>query len=161
MIDQILGRPSPTLRRSQIFLILFFWVWRLYKGDGAQQTMISPRVSAGPTATSTAGPSVTSERVGGGRAGKVDIRNRIWVLRAFRMIFGGKKMPIGLGWIARMNERISESSSRNREHEANVFTEHFTPYQLVLGTLTLMYALRHLDVLLGSGPPEPLARLVS
>lgn len=39
--------------------------------------------------------------------------------------------------------------------------ERFSPYQLVLGTLTLMYALRHLDVLFGVGPPEPLARLVN
>lgn len=38
--------------------------------------------------------------------------------------------------------------------------EHFTPYQLILGTLTLVYALRHLDDLLGIGAPEPLAQLV-
>lgn len=38
---------------------------------------------------------------------------------------------------------------------------HFTPYQLILGTLTIVYALRHLDDLLGIGPPEPLARMVS
>lgn len=55
--------------------------------------------------------------------------------------------------------------------------EHFTPYQLILGTFTILYALRHLDDLLGLGgmphfalrldklkadltAPEPLARLV-
>lgn len=30
-------------------------------------------------------------------------------------------------------------------------TERFSPYQLVVGTLTLMYALRNLDVLVGLG----------
>lgn len=29
--------------------------------------------------------------------------------------------------------------------------EHFSPYQLILGTLTVMYAIRHLDDLFGLG----------
>ena len=29
--------------------------------------------------------------------------------------------------------------------------EHFTPYQVILGTLTLAYAIRHLDDLFGLG----------
>lgn len=33
MIDHILGRPSRSLRRAQVFLIIFFWSWRLYIGD--------------------------------------------------------------------------------------------------------------------------------
>jgi acetyl esterase/lipase len=37
----------------------------------------------------------------------------------------------------------------------------FTPYQLILGTLTIVYALRHLDDLLGIGAPEPLAKMYS
>jgi hypothetical protein len=33
MIDHILGKPSPTFRRVQVFLVIFFWSWRLYVGD--------------------------------------------------------------------------------------------------------------------------------
>lgn len=41
MLDQVLGRPSKDLRRVQIFLVLFFWIWRLYKGDGAERPAIA------------------------------------------------------------------------------------------------------------------------
>jgi hypothetical protein len=34
MIDHILGKPSPLWRRTQVFLVIFFWVFRLYIGDG-------------------------------------------------------------------------------------------------------------------------------
>lgn len=36
-----------------------------------------------------------------------------------------------------------------------ISTEHFTPYQLILGTFTIMYALRHLDDLFGLGGEWP------
>lgn len=42
-----------------------------------------------------------------------------------------------------------------------IHVERFSPYQLVLGTFTIMYALRNLDVLVGLGAPEPLARMYS
>ena len=35
MLDQILGRPSRTIRRTQVLAIIFFFIWRLLKGDGA------------------------------------------------------------------------------------------------------------------------------
>ncbi|MBW0525409.1 hypothetical protein O181_065124 [Austropuccinia psidii MF-1] len=37
----------------------------------------------------------------------------------------------------------------------------FTPWQIVVSLLTCLYGLRHWDVLLGLGAPEPLARLYS
>ncbi|KAL9934276.1 hypothetical protein V8E36_006732 [Tilletia maclaganii] len=37
----------------------------------------------------------------------------------------------------------------------------FTPWQVVLGTVTAVYAIRNLDHLLGFGAPEPLARMYS
>ncbi|ORY32245.1 Alpha/Beta hydrolase protein [Naematelia encephala] len=127
MIDHILGRPSPTIRRSQIFLVLFFWLWRLYKGDGA------PR----PTRTASAlGPS-PSGRVGVGAQGK----RRAWLWRLWVSLVGRR----AVGWMGKVNDKL----------------QHFTPYQLILGTLTFVYALRHLDDLLGLGFPEPLARLYS
>lgn len=52
----------------------------------------------------------------------------------------------GTRWIGRINERLSESA-----RVAALTGEHFTPYQLILGTFTLMYAIRHLDDLLGVG----------
>jgi len=34
MIDHVLGKPSPLWKRAQVFLVIFFWGWRLYIGDG-------------------------------------------------------------------------------------------------------------------------------
>nr|XP_018263969.1 hormone-sensitive lipase [Kwoniella dejecticola CBS 10117]OBR86127.1 hormone-sensitive lipase [Kwoniella dejecticola CBS 10117] len=105
MMDHILGRPSPAVRRTQIFLVLFFWIWRLYKGDGA------PR----PTATRSAIGASPSQRIGHSQ--------RAWIARI---------------WVKIVGRRM-----------------------LILATLTMVYALRHLDDLLGLGAPEPLARLYS
>jgi len=33
MIDHLLGRPSASWRRTQVILVLLFWVWRLRSGD--------------------------------------------------------------------------------------------------------------------------------
>ncbi|KAA1118886.1 hypothetical protein PGT21_009512 [Puccinia graminis f. sp. tritici] len=33
MIDHLLGRPSPSWRRTQVILVLLFWAWRLRSGD--------------------------------------------------------------------------------------------------------------------------------
>ncbi|GAA5988816.1 hypothetical protein JCM5350_000383 [Sporobolomyces pararoseus] len=88
MLDQLAGRPSPSWRRSQVFLVLLFWISRI--------ALTSPR-----------GP-------------------RFLYLR-------------------RLNSKLSK----------------FTPWQLILSTLTVLYALRHGDVLLGLQAPEPLARLYS
>ncbi|WWD15824.1 hypothetical protein CI109_100248 [Kwoniella shandongensis] len=117
MIDHILGRPSPTLRRGQIFLVLFFWVWRLYKGDGRLRP---GRARSGP----------------GGVPGRGSWLWRLWVAVVGRR---------AVRYMGKINERL----------------KHFTPYQLILATLTMVYALRHLDDLLGIGAPEPLARLYS
>lgn len=147
MIDHILGRPSPTLRRSQIFLVIFFWVWRLYKGDGA------PRLAPTPTSTAIgAGPSArikgATSRLSAGAKGS-------WIARLWVALVGRR----AVGWMGKVNERLSESNHptvdlrvRSFADAANADTfvlEHFTPYQLVLGTLTFVYALRHLDDLLG------------
>ncbi|KAK2464247.1 hypothetical protein APHAL10511_003704 [Amanita phalloides] len=43
----------------------------------------------------------------------------------------------------------------------NAYLRHFTPYQIILSTLTTVYALRNLDAILGFSAPEPLARLYS
>ncbi|GAA6060484.1 hypothetical protein JCM10212_007115 [Sporobolomyces blumeae] len=88
MLDQLAGKPSPSWRRSQVFLVLLFWISRI--------ALTSPR-----------GP-------------------RVLYLR-----------------------------------RVNRFLSRFTPWQLILSTLTALYALRHGDVLLGLQAPEPLARLYS
>ncbi|KAI0028612.1 Alpha/Beta hydrolase protein [Vararia minispora EC-137] len=33
MIDHIVGRPSPSWKRTQVFLVLIFWIWRIVWGD--------------------------------------------------------------------------------------------------------------------------------
>ncbi|GAA5999737.1 hypothetical protein JCM10207_005885 [Rhodosporidiobolus poonsookiae] len=88
MLDQLVGKPSPSWRRTQVFLVLLFWLSRLALG---------PRT----------GP-------------------RLFFLRRL-----------------------------------NRFLSRFTPWQVILSTLTFLYAVRHSDVLLGLQAPEPLARLYS
>ncbi|GAA5910383.1 hypothetical protein JCM5296_000581 [Sporobolomyces johnsonii] len=88
MLDQLAGKPSPSWRRSQVFLVLLFWISRIATGN----------------------------RYG----------------------------PRFLG-IRRLNRALARC----------------TPWQIVLSTLTVLYALRHGDVLLGLQAPEPLARLYS
>ncbi|KAG2355179.1 Alpha/Beta hydrolase protein [Suillus spraguei] len=33
MIDYLLGRPSPSWKRTQVFLVIIFWIWRLVYGN--------------------------------------------------------------------------------------------------------------------------------
>ncbi|CAE7078876.1 unnamed protein product [Rhizoctonia solani] len=88
MIDHILGRPSPSWKRTQVFLVLLFWILRLLRGnrDG-------PRIL----------------------------------------------------YIRRLNRLLAR----------------FTPWQIIVTTLSTLYACRHLDSIIGLGSPEPLARLYS
>ncbi|KIR53229.1 hormone-sensitive lipase [Cryptococcus gattii Ru294] len=128
MIDQLLGRPSPSLRRTQVFIVLFFWIWRLYKGDGA------PRPFPSRTQSAVApGPSGLRGKKVGGKAG------RSWIWRLWIQLVGKRAVV----WMGKLNERL----------------KNFSPYQLILATLTLVYALRHFDDLLGISAPEPLARM--
>ncbi|CAE6518040.1 unnamed protein product [Rhizoctonia solani] len=88
MIDHIVGRPSPSWKRTQVFLVLLFWILRLLRG-------------------SRDGPRIL--------------------------------------YIRRLNRLLSR----------------FTPWQIIVATLSTLYAGRHLDSIIGLGSPEPLARLYS
>ncbi|KDE04867.1 hypothetical protein MVLG_04727 [Microbotryum lychnidis-dioicae p1A1 Lamole] len=89
MLDQIYGRPSSNWKRSQVFLVLLFWISRIRSG------------------------------------------NR----------HGPRSIPI----LRRLN----------------LYLTRFTPWQLVVSTLTLVYAIKNSDAILGLQAPEPLARLYS
>ncbi|KAF8270268.1 Alpha/Beta hydrolase protein [Lactarius quietus] len=86
MIDHIVGTPSPSWKRTQVFLVIIFWLWRITWGD-----------ERGP---------------------------RIFLIRA-------------------LNRRLID----------------FTPWQIIVSTLTAVYAMRNADKLIGLGAPEPYARL--
>ncbi|KAI0268774.1 Alpha/Beta hydrolase protein [Gloeopeniophorella convolvens] len=86
MIDHLVGHPSPSWKRTQVFLVIFFWLWKITWGDAR-----GPRIL----------------------------------------------------WIRLLNRRLDD----------------FTPWQIVLSTLTAVYAMRNADKLVGLGAPEPLARL--
>ncbi|TCD71587.1 hypothetical protein EIP91_007334 [Steccherinum ochraceum] len=77
---------NPT--RVQVFLVIFFWVWRIIYGNP-----------------------------------------------------GGPRLL----WLRRVNRLL----------------QRFTPWQIIVSTLTGVYAVRHLDKITGFGAPEPLARLYS
>ena len=54
-------------------------------------------------------------------------------------------------WIGKANEKLSELGCFGFSRSADEVTENFTPYQLILGTLTLVYALRHVSDIFGLG----------
>ncbi|KAF8070622.1 Alpha/Beta hydrolase protein [Lyophyllum atratum] len=88
MIDHLAGHPNPSWKRAQVFLVIFFWLWRIARGN------------AGPP----------------------------------RLLWLGK---------------------------ANRALQRYTPWQIIVSTLTAVYAIRNFDKILGLGSPEPLARLYS
>ncbi|KAF8813803.1 alpha/beta-hydrolase [Phlegmacium glaucopus] len=88
MIDHLVGRPSPSWKRAQVFLVIIFWLWR---------------------------------------------------------IVGGNSGPPRILWLTKINKTLRR----------------FTPWQIVLSTLTSVYAIRNFDKILGFNAPEPLARLYS
>ncbi|THV02436.1 alpha/beta-hydrolase [Dendrothele bispora CBS 962.96] len=88
MIDHLVGRPSPSWKRTQVFLVIFFWLWRILKSNSG---------------------------------------------------------PPRLFWLRKLNRIL----------------QRFTPWQIVVSTLTAMYAVRNFDKVLGLGSPEPLAGLYS
>ncbi|KAF8577110.1 alpha/beta-hydrolase [Ramaria rubella] len=81
MIDHLLGRPSVSWKRSQVFLVIFFWIWRLRSGN-----------AEGPK----------------------------------------------LFWLRRISRACS-------------LQERFTPWQVMVTFLTLLYAGKNLDSILGLG----------
>ncbi|KAF9219625.1 alpha/beta-hydrolase [Gyrodon lividus] len=88
MIDHLLGRPSTSWKRNQVFLVIIFWIWRLASGKPS-----APRIL----------------------------------------------------WLIRINKKL----------------QRFSPWQIIVSTLTAVYAARNLDKILGLGSPEPLAQLYS
>ncbi|RDB25294.1 Hormone-sensitive lipase [Hypsizygus marmoreus] len=88
MIDHLVGRPNPSWKRTQVFLVIFFWLWRILRGNSRP-----PRI--------------------------------LWFKKANRILY------------------------------------RYTPWQIIVSTLTALYAVRNFDKLLGLGSPEPLARLYS
>ncbi|KAJ6594086.1 Alpha/Beta hydrolase protein [Mycena capillaripes] len=88
MIDHLFGRPNPYWKRTQVFLIIFFWLSRILRGN-----------------------------------------------------------PRGLPflWLRSANRALKR----------------FTPWQIVVSTLTAVYVVRNFDKMLGLQSPEPLARLYS
>ncbi|KDQ21282.1 hypothetical protein BOTBODRAFT_25703 [Botryobasidium botryosum FD-172 SS1] len=88
MIDHLLGQPSAAWKRTQVLLVIIFWLLRIAKGNA-----------------------------------------------------GGPR----LFWLRRINRSLTR----------------FSPWQIIVSTLTCVYAIRHLDVIVGLGAPEPLARLYS
>ncbi|KAH0588932.1 Hormone-sensitive lipase [Termitomyces sp. J132] len=88
MIDHLVGRPNPSWKRTQVFLVIFFWLWRIIRGNSR---------------------------------------------------------PPRIAWL----------------RSANRILQRYTPWQIIVSTLTALYAVRNFDNILGLGSPEPLARLYS
>ncbi|KAF9529187.1 Alpha/Beta hydrolase protein [Crepidotus variabilis] len=45
MIDHLVGRPSPSWKRAQVFLVILFWLWRIIRGkSGPPGLLWLPRI---------------------------------------------------------------------------------------------------------------------
>jgi hypothetical protein len=100
MLDQILGRPSPTIRRSQVFLVLFFCIWRLYKGDG-NGSVPHPHPLQSPSRTISAVGPLPSGRISGAAR-----KRRLWAWRIWVALVGRSRWSVG--WADKLNARLSE-----------------------------------------------------
>lgn len=101
-----------------------------------------------------------------------------WVWR----LHSGNAQGPKVFWLRRMNSMFSEHPRRIPPRVGDLtgnLTERFTPWQVIVSVLTLVYAGRHLDSMFGLGcescvpirwhtidiaphtAPEPLARLVT
>ncbi|KAJ3557825.1 hypothetical protein NP233_g11644 [Leucocoprinus birnbaumii] len=106
MIDHIIGRPNPSWKRAQVFLVLFFWTWRIVKAkEGPPRILWLPRINR--------------------KLRSLDFLPSYWLEE--------------LMWLHLL--------------------ERFSPWQLILSTLTAVYALRNLDKIFGLDAPEPLRNL--
>ncbi|KAH7108485.1 alpha/beta-hydrolase [Auriculariales sp. MPI-PUGE-AT-0066] len=87
------------------------------------------------------------------------IHCRSWI-RA-KVIAATQVFLVMLFWLWRIvnGERTGPNVSLIRRWNRSL--SRFTPWQLIVSTLTAVYAIRHADILLGLGAPEPLARLYS
>ncbi|KAJ3748948.1 Alpha/Beta hydrolase protein [Lentinula detonsa] len=88
MIDHLVGRPNPSWKRAQVFLVILFWLWRIIRGGSGPPRML-------------------------------------------------------------------------RLKSVNRFLQRFTPWQIIVSTLTAVYAMRNFDKILGLESPEPLRSLYS
>ncbi|KAJ3791087.1 Alpha/Beta hydrolase protein [Lentinula aff. detonsa] len=88
MIDHLAGRPNPSWKRAQVFLVILFWSWRIIRGGSGPPRML-------------------------------------------------------------------------RLKSVNRFLQRFTPWQIIVSTLTAVYAMRNFDKILGLESPEPLRSLYS
>lgn len=106
-LDHILGRPSASYKRSQVFLVVAFWSYILFR---------SPK--AGPRA--------------------LYLRRLNRYLRTFCTGY-----PLSDSPAAAPPDTCLSS--------LHLFSERFTPWQVVCATLTFVYALRHVSDLVGLG----------
>lgn len=100
MLDHILGKPSPSWKRTQVFLVVLFWLTRLVRGDRN-----GPRV--------------------------------FWLRKASRALSLSsppRELPL-----TRKSINLTPPVAK------------YTPYQIVLATLTALYTIRHLDYILNLG----------
>lgn len=128
MIGQLLGRPSPALRRGQVFLILFFWIWRLYKGDGSY-------MRSTPTGYNRSMPSHRVRPVAH-LAPTIAVPAKVWWRRVWSFLVARRT---GTRWMTNINERLSEShdlckprtmvltSPRRVLHPVSAYSRHNDP----------------------------------
>ncbi|CDR40286.1 hypothetical protein NBRC10512_007665 [Rhodotorula toruloides] len=81
--------------------------------------------------------------------------------RALTPSWGSQVGLVLLFWISRILLSPAKGPRVLYLRRLNRLLARFTPWQIILSTLTILYAVRHGDVLLGLQAPEPLARLYS
>jgi hypothetical protein len=82
------------------------------------------------------------------------------VFWTWRILHGDPNGP-RLFWLKRANRLLSALQPSFDVPPLNPFAERFTPWQLIVSTLTGVYAVRNIDKIVGLGAPDPLENLVS
>ena len=131
------------LRKAPACNITYFELSRLYTYIPSQ-----------PLSESCSGPSTVSsfDRHQSAVLHRARNRRRVLCLQVFLVL---------LFWIARISEENRDGPRLLFLRRLNRALSRFTPWQIIISTLTLIYAVKHSDALLGLHAPEPLARLYS
>lgn len=134
MLDQLAGRPSPSWRRSQV--------------SSSSSLFLPLAFACVASAAPHSFPSLLSHHPA--------LLFRKLTSRLVLQVF-----LVLLFWISRIALTSPKGPRFLFLRRLNAKLYRFTPWQIILSTLTVLYALRHGDVLLGLQAPEPLARLYS
>jgi len=144
-LDHLLGRPSASFKRSQVVLVLGFWLAVVVRSprDGPRALYLRKlsRLLRASSLAQVASPAAI-------------LRRRPLLLLLLLLLLRGARR-------ARPDPSLPPLRSDGLTPPASLLwlraAERFTPWQIVCATLTAVYALRHIADLVGLGCSSPVS----